>query len=244
MKNNNIVYGLRPIMEAVQAGKEIDKVLFQKGLKGEGFHNVFTLIKEQNIPYQFVPIEKLNKITRSNHQGMIAYISAVEYADIYTVLPTVFEQGKTPLFVLLDRITDVRNVGAIVRTAECAGVDAVIIPSRGGAQLNEDALKTSAGALNIVPVCRHDNLKDVLQYLKESGVQIVAASEKASENYFVPDYTLPTCIVMGNEYDGISPEYLRFCDRKVRIPLLGRIESLNVSVSCGVMLYEVVKQRL
>lgn len=241
--NSSIVFGIRPIIEAIKSGKEIEKVLMQPGLKGELFSELIKLIKQFNIPYQKVPVEKLNRITTKNHQGVIAFISPIEYNNIENLLPIIFEQGKIPLLLILDRVTDVRNFGAIARTAECAGVDAIIISDKGNAPVNADAIKTSAGALNIIPVCRTKNLKDTLQYLKNSGLTIFAATEKGNEFYYSNDFSTPCAIVMGSEEDGISGEYLKLCDKKIKIPIIGNISSLNVSVASGIIIYEALRQR-
>ncbi len=240
----NIVYGFRPILEAIDNGKTIDKVLFQKGLKGDLFKHLFIKVRENKIPFQYVPIEKLNKITRNNHQGALAYISSIEYQSVFDILPMVFDEGRVPLILILDKITDVRNIGAITRSAECAGVDAVVLPLKGGAQLNEDAVKSSCGAIFKVPICRHSNLVEVIRYCKDSGLQVVAVTEKAGNMHFEKDFKLPTCLIMGNEYEGIAWDYQRECDDAVKIPMVGTINSLNVSVATGIVLFEVVKQRL
>lgn len=243
-EKNILLFGIRPIIEAITTGKEIDKLFIQNGLAGETSQELRKAIQKYNIPFQYVPVEKLNRLTNKNHQGVVAYASVVAYQKIEQILPSVFEQGEIPLVLILDRVTDVRNFGAICRTAECSGVHAIIIPSRGAAQINGDAVKTSAGALNIIPICREHNLKETIDYLKESGLQIVACTEKSTEDYFSSDFSLPTAIIMGSEEDGISTEYLKKADKKVKIPLLGKIGSLNVSVAAGVILYEAVKQRL
>jgi 23S rRNA (guanosine2251-2'-O)-methyltransferase len=243
-ENDNMIFGLRPIIEALKSGKQIDKLLVQNGLKNELFGEMMSLLKKHNVVYQYVPVEKLNRLTSKNHQGVVGYISSIEYSKIEKVLPMVFDAGKTPLILILDRITDVRNFGAIARTAECAGVDAIIIPARGAAQINADAIKTSTGALHKIPVCKEDNLKDVIHYLRESGLQVIACTEKTTDMYYAQDYTLPVAIMMGSEEDGISPEFLKLADAHAKIPLMGKIGSLNVSVAAGVILYEAVKQRL
>lgn len=243
-EKESIIFGLRPIIEAVKAGKEIDKLLIQNGLKNELFGEMMSLLKKHNIVYQYVPLEKLNRLTTKNHQGVVGYISTIEYNKIEKILPLVFEAGKTPLILILDRITDVRNFGAIARTAECAGVDAIVIPNRGAAQINADAIKTSTGALHTIPVCREENLKDVIMFLRESGLQVIACTEKTNDNYYSLDFTLPVAIIMGSEENGISSEYLKLADSKAKIPLMGEIDSLNVSVATGIVLYEAVKQRL
>jgi 23S rRNA (guanosine2251-2'-O)-methyltransferase len=240
----NMIFGLRPIIEALRSGKEIDRLFVQAGLKNDLFGELMGLLKKHNVPFQYVPIEKLNRLTSKNHQGAVGYVSSIVYHKIENILPAIFEKGKTPLILILDRITDVRNFGAIARTAECSGVDAIIIPSRGAAQINADAIKTSTGALHKIPVCREENLKQTIEYLRESGLQVIACTEKAEENYYQLDFDLPVAIIVGSEEDGISPEYLRMSDSLAKIPLLGKIGSLNVSVATGVLLYEVVRQRI
>jgi len=243
-QNYNMTFGLRPIIEAIKSGKEIEKILIQNGLKGNIFPELNSLIKQYNIPYQNVPLEKLNRITSKNHQGVVAIISPIEYYNIENLLPTLFESGNTPLLVVLDKITDVRNFGAIARTAECAGVQAIIISEKGNAPVNADSIKTSAGALNKVPICRSKNIKETLIYLRNSGLTIFAATEKGNEYYFNQDYTVPCAIIMGNEEDGISGEYLKLCNKKIKIPLSGHISSLNVSVASGIILFEAIRQRM
>lgn len=239
----NLIYGLRPLLEAINSGKTIDKVLFQKGLQGELFKEVFFEVRRHKIPFQYVPQEKINRFTRRTHQGVIAFLSAIEYCNIYDILPAVFEAGRVPLLLMLDKITDVRNLGAIARSAECAGTDSIILPLNGGAQINEDAVKCSAGALHKIPVCRHSNLGEIIRYLQESGVAVIGVSEKAETTYYQKDFTLPTCLLLGNEYEGIAWDYLRLCDDTVRIPMMGTVGSLNVSVAAGITLFEIVKQR-
>ncbi len=238
-----IIYGLRPVIEAVTSGKEAEKVFIQKGLRSENFTELMRLLKERSIPYQFVPVEKLNRLTRKNHQGIVAYISPVVFFRIEDILPGIYERGRMPFVVVLDRITDVRNFGAILRTAECAGADAVIIPSKNSAQLNSGTVKSSAGAIFKVPICRSDNLKTTLGFLQQSGLKIVAATEKADQTCFEADFTGPLALLLGSEGEGISGEYLKKADMKVRIPMLGEIMSLNVSVAAGVLMYEAVRQR-
>jgi 23S rRNA (guanosine2251-2'-O)-methyltransferase len=241
---NTILYGLRAVKEAVSSGKEFDRVFVQKGLKSELFGELRVVLEENKIPYQFVPAEKLNRITNNrNHQGIVAFISHILYHRIEDVLPGIFEEGKTPLILVLDRITDVRNFGAICRTAECAGVQAVVIPTQGAAQVNGDAIKASAGALHNIPVCREPNLKVALDYLKESGLSLISITEKSDDYYPKADYTGPVALILGSEEDGISHEYLRKSDMRVKIPMAGKIESLNVSVAAGIVLFEAVKQR-
>ena len=240
----NIIYGFRPVMEALFHGKTIDKVLIQKGLKGPLFKDFFISVREHKVPFQYVPVEKINRLTKGNHQGVVAFMSAIEYQSIFDIVPTLYEKGKVPLLLILDKITDVRNIGAIARSAECSGVDAIILALKGGAQLNEDAVKSSAGALHKVPVCRHSNLVEVIEYLQDSGIEVCAVTEKAEKYFFNKDFSQPLCLLMGNEYEGISWDYLKKCNDSVRIPMTGTIESLNVSVATGIVLFEAVKQRL
>jgi len=243
-KHDNLVYGIHPLIETIKAGKEIDKVFIQKGLHGEQSAELFALLRECDIHYQHVPIEKLNRITRKNHQGVLAFVSAITYQPIEEIVQSLFEKGKNPLILILDRVTDVRNFGAIARTAECAGVHAILVPLMGSAQMNADAMKTSAGALNNIPVSRSRNLNESIDFLKNSGLQIVAATEKTEQNYYAVDFSLPTAIIMGSEEDGVSPAYLKKCNHKVMIPMQGSTESLNVSVAAGILIYEAVKQRI
>jgi 23S rRNA (guanosine2251-2'-O)-methyltransferase len=243
MKKETYIYGIRPSIEAIKAGKELEKIFLQNGLRGDGFHDLFNLIRELEIPYQFVPVEKLNRLSRQNHQGVISYVSEITYQLVEDLVPFVFEHGRIPLFLLLDRVTDVRNVGSIARTAECAGVDGLVLPARGSAQINSDAIKTSAGALYKLPVVRAQNLKDTIQFLKNSGLTIIAATEKSEKDYTSIDMNRPMALILGSEGEGISEEYLKLTDEVVRIPLLGEIESLNVSVAAGVILFEALRQR-
>jgi 23S rRNA (guanosine2251-2'-O)-methyltransferase len=243
MENSSIIFGTRAVIEAVSAGREIEKILIQKGLSNDLFHQLRQSVKGKNIPIQFVPPDKLKRLTDKNHQGVIAFITEINYYKTAELLPEVFEKGKIPLLLIVDRVTDVRNFGAIARTAECAGVDFIIVPMRGSAQIGGDAIKTSAGALHRIKVCREENLKETLEYLKESGVQLVACTEKTDAVVYDADLKLPTAVIMGSEEDGISGEYLKRSDVKVSIPMHGKIASLNVSVAAGIILYEVVRQR-
>ena len=244
MDRNEYIFGIRAVMEAIEAGKDIDKVLIKKDLQGELVGELFDLIHKYKIVTQRVPIERINKITRKIHQGVIAILSAVTYHSLENLVPQVYEEGMLPFIVVLDGITDVRNFGAISRTCECVGANAIVIPERGSVTVNADAIKTSAGALHYLPVCREKNVVSAVRFLKDNGYQIVAASEKAQISYTEADYTGPVAIVMGAEDIGISPEVLRLCDTMVSIPQFGNIGSLNVSVAAGVMMYEVVRQRL
>jgi len=207
------------------------------------FAELWKLVREKRINYKHVPLEKINRLTRKNHQGVFAFISPIDFHNIEDVIPKLYEEGKNPLVLVLDRITDVRNFGAIARTAECAGVDTILIPEQNAAAINADAIKTSAGALHKVTVCRTWNLKLALQFMKESGIQLIGCTEKTQDDMYKPDYTTPTAIIIGSEEDGVSPEFLKMCDARAKIPMKGKIASLNVSVATGVILYEAIRQR-
>jgi 23S rRNA (guanosine2251-2'-O)-methyltransferase len=239
-----MVFGIRAIIEAIKSGKEIESLYLQRGLTGGIILELRTLINDQEIGFQLVPIEKLNRLTTKNHQGAVAFISPISYDKIENIIPGIYEKGEVPLILILDGITDVRNFGAIARTAECAGVHALIVPAKGSAQINPDAIKTSAGALYKIPVCRHDSLFKTAKFLQESGLQLIACTEKTDDYLYQPDYTAPTAIVMGSEESGISVDLIRISDHLAKIPMYGEIESLNVSVSAGILLYEAVRQRL
>jgi 23S rRNA (guanosine2251-2'-O)-methyltransferase len=239
----DMIFGIRAVIEAIQAGKEIDKILMRRDMTTELSRELFSALKELTIPVQYVPLEKLNKMTMKNHQGVIAFISPVAYQQIEDIIPGIYEEGRMPFIVVLDGVTDVRNFGAIARTCECAGVDAIVIPTKGGAGINADAVKTSAGALLSIPVCRENNLGNALKFLVASGIKLVAASEKATKNYTEATLTEPVAFIMGSEDEGVSSDYLRLCDEIVSIPMLGSIDSLNVSVAAGVLIYEAVRQR-
>ena len=244
MKSKNSVFGIRPIIEVIKSGKTIDKLFIQKGLHNESFAILWKLVRQNRINYKHVPIEKLNRLTTKKHQGVFAFISPIDFHSIEDIVPSLYEEGKVPLILVLDRITDVRNFGAITRTAECSNVDCVIVPEQNSAAINSDAMKTSSGALNNVKICRVWNLKMTLQMLKDSGIQIVSCTEKTNNEIYNINYQIPTAVVLGSEENGISNEYLKLSNEKVKIPILGNIESLNVSVACGVVLYEIVRQRL
>jgi len=243
MKEKEMIFGIRAVIEAVEAGKDMDKVLVKRELSGELFLELQELLRRYEIPMQKVPVERIDRITRKNHQGVIAFTSAVTYQKLENVVPLLYEEGKTPLILVLDGVTDVRNFGAIARTCEVAGVDAIVIPERGSVSVNADAIKTSAGALHSIPVCREKSLKEAIVFLKNSGIKVVAATEKAASFYTETDFSVPAAIVMGAEDAGVAPEHLRICDELVRIPQSGTIQSLNVSVAAGVLIYEVVRQR-
>jgi 23S rRNA (guanosine2251-2'-O)-methyltransferase len=240
---SDFIFGTRSVIEAVLAGKEIDKILIRKNIESDLVGELFDVLKGKQIPVQRVPVEKLNRVTMKNHQGVVAFLSAVTYQHLEDIIPTLYEEGKVPFIMLLDGITDVRNLGAIARTCECAGVHAVVVPATNSAGINADAVKTSAGALHTLTVCREKNLREAILFLKNSGVHLIAATEKAVTDYTEADYSGPTAIVMGAEDTGVSPEHLRLCDELVRIPLYGKIASLNVSVAAGILIYEALKHR-
>ncbi|MGK9125545.1 23S rRNA (guanosine(2251)-2'-O)-methyltransferase RlmB [Olivibacter sp. SA151] len=243
-ESNQMVFGIRAVIEAIDSGKEIESLFIQRGLTGELFKELKDVLRNRNIGYQQVPIEKLDRITRKNHQGVIAVISPITYQKIEDVIPTIYEEGKVPLILILDGITDVRNFGAIARTAACAGVDALVVPNKGSAEINPDAIKTSAGALYKIAVCRHESLTQVIKFLQESGLQVVACTEKTGDTIYKPDFKSPTAIVMGAEDTGISDSIIRNADYLAKIPMFGDIASLNVSVSAGVIIYEAIRQRV
>jgi 23S rRNA (guanosine2251-2'-O)-methyltransferase len=242
-KSDRYIFGIHAVLEAVEAGKDVDKVLVKRGSGSDLLKKLLASLRSMEIPVQQVPVEKLNRVTGKNHQGVIAFLSEISYVDISSLLPSVFESGEDPLILMLDGVSDVRNFGAIARSAECAGVHAIVIPSAGSAAINADAIKTSAGALHRIPVCRHHRLSEVAKFLQESGLKLLAASEKASDSIHNADMTGPVAIVMGGEERGISNDMLRRADALVSIPMKGAIASLNVSVAAGVMLFEVLRQR-
>lgn len=242
-ESNQLVFGIRAVMEAIDSGKEIESLFIQRGLAGPLFQELKQQLRHHDISYQQVPVEKLNRITRKNHQGVIGVISPITYQRVEDVVPMIYEAGEVPLLLLLDQITDVRNMGAIARTASCAGVHAIVVPRKGSAEINPDAIKTSAGALYKITVCRQDSLAKTAKFLQESGIQVVVLTEKTERDIYVPDYTVPTAIVLGSEEYGVSDELIRLADHLAKIPLHGDIASLNVSVAAGVGVYEAVRQR-
>ncbi len=237
------IFGTRAVMEAIHAQKDIDKILVDKEVNNELIKELLALAKEERINVVRVPEAKLNRITRKNHQGVVAHMSAIQYASLDNVIDECFSKGVAPLILVLDRITDVRNFGAMARTADCAGVHAIVIPEKGSAQINSDAVKTSAGALNHLPVCRVKNLYYTVKDLKKMGLNVVSVTEKTDRLMYDADFSLPTALIMGSEEDGISQELMGVSDEFVKIPLSGNIDSLNVSVSAGVVVYEAIRQR-
>ena len=244
MEKEYQIFGIRTVIEAVLAGKTIDKVFVQKGLKSPLYQELKALLQKEQIATVQVPIEKLNRLTKKNHQGVIATLSPVEYHDFENLVISTVESGKMPLFLILDHLSDVRNFGAIIRTAECTGVSGIIIPKKGSVSITADTIKTSAGAVFRVPVCKVDNLRDAVYYLQGSGIKTVAATEKTEQLLYNVSMNEPLAIIMGSEDIGISPALLKLVDDKAKLPMTGEISSLNVSVACGVFLYEIVRQRM
>lgn len=243
IKEKDTIFGLRPVIEAIKAGKQIDRLLIRQGLQGPLYHELMTEVRKNNIVYQIVPVERIELITKKNHQGVLAWLSVIEYQHIENLLPMIFESGADPLFVALDGVSDVRNFGAIVRTSECLGAHGIIIPEKGSARITADAVKTSAGALHSFPVCREKSIVRSIEYLKESGVKIVCADEKSGIPATEATLTGPLVLIMGSEDKGISRELNALADHKIRIPMTGTIGSLNVSVAEGILLYEIIRQR-
>ncbi|MEZ0485350.1 23S rRNA (guanosine(2251)-2'-O)-methyltransferase RlmB [Fibrella aquatica] len=241
-ESDEIVYGIQTVIETLRSGQQIDKLYMEKELSNP---DIQALAYQNRVTIQRVPVEKLDRLTRKNHQGVVCLVAAVQYVKLSNVMADVHERGEVPFLLLLDRITDVRNFGGIARTAECAGVQCIVIPGKGSAAINSDAMKTSSGALNHISVCREFDLVDTIKFLQKSGVQVIACTEKSHRDLYAQttDVKGPLAIVMGSEDDGISPEILRAVDNHVKIPLLGQVGSLNVSVATGVVLYEVVRQR-
>jgi 23S rRNA (guanosine2251-2'-O)-methyltransferase len=242
-KEKDAIFGLRPVIEAIKAGKQIDRLLIKQGLQGPLYHELMTEVKNHNIVYQIVPVERIEIVTRKNHQGVLAWLSVIEYQYIANLLPMIYEQGQDPLIIALDGVSDVRNFGAIVRTAECLGAHGIIIPEKGSARITADAVKTSAGALHSFPVCREKSIVKSIEFLKDSGLKVICAVENSGTPAPVTPLTGPSVLVMGSEDKGISRELISLSDYQVRIPMTGKIGSLNVSVAAGILLYEIVRQR-
>ena len=243
MQKETKLYGLRAILEAIEADKSIDKIFLQKGLRGELFAELEKKIRKKGLNFSYVPVEKLNRLTPKNHQGVVAQISPISFYDLDALVTAVKETKEHPLFLVLDQLSDVRNFGAIIRTAECTGVDGIIIQKKGSAPINGDTIKTSAGAVFNIPICKVDHIKDALYYFQASDIKIIAATEKTDNSLYTTDFTKGCAIVMGSEGKGISPSVLKIVDAKAKLPMFGNIASLNVSVACGVFLYEAVRQR-
>ena len=243
MKNNDIVFGTRPVLEAINSGKTLEKLFIQKNLKKEILEKIKSKLSSKKINISYVPKEKLNRITKKNHQGIICYISPISYQPIEEIIQRVFEKGKDPFVIILDRITDTRNFGAISRVADASGVDAIIIPEKESAIITSDSIKTSAGAINYIPICKVKSLRSTANFLKESGLKLVSCTEKGDKKFYDADLTSPCCIILGSEKDGISNSLMDISDERLNIPMKGNVESLNVSSSASVILFEVVRQR-
>lgn len=238
-----LLIGIRPLIEAIEARRDIDKIYLQKNLQGSLFQELWSYLKEYQLPYVVVPKNRLDKFTRQNHQGVVAQVSSAPFQDIREIIHQVYERGETPLVVVLDRVSDVRNFGAIARTADAAGAHALLISTKNSAAVNEDAMKTSAGALQHLPLCRESNLNEAIQWLQDYGLRVVACSEKTQSIAFQADLNGPLALIFGSEDLGIAPERLALCDAIVKLPMFGQIASLNVSVAAGALLYQVVNQR-
>ena len=243
MEKETTIFGIRAVIEAIKSGKNIDKIFLQKGLRGELFTELEQLLKKERLNSSYVPVEKLNRLSKGNHQGAIAQIAPITFHEIEDLVTRVIESGKVPLFLLLDQLSDVRNFGAIVRTAECTGVSGIIIQKKGGAPVNGDAIKTSAGAIFKIPICKVDHIKDAVFHMQASGIKVIAATEKTDNTVYDVSFIEPCAIIMGSEGKGINPSVLKVSDERAKLPILGEIESLNVSVACGAFLYEAVRQR-
>ncbi len=244
MAKDNFIFGTRAVIEAANSDKQIEKVLITRSKDNELQNELLQVLRKYKILHQFVPFQKINRITKKNHQGVLAFISPVKFYDIEEITTRVFEEGKNPFIIVLDGVTDVRNFGAIVRTAECAGANAILVPEKGSAQINADAVKTSAGALHKLPICRTISLRKTLENLKNSGIKIISASEKAENNYYYSDFKVPVAIVVGAEDEGVSKPVISISDEFVKIPILGEIKSLNVSVAASILIYETIRQRI
>lgn len=243
MEKEHQIFGIRAIIEAIHTGKEIDKVFIQKDAQGDLMQELMKTMKKNNINFSYVPVEKLNRLTHNNHQGAVASIAPISFVSLETLVESVIESGKKPFFLILDQLSDARNFGAIIRTAECTGVDGIIVQKQGSAPVNGDTVKTSAGAVFNVPICKVDHIKDAIFYLQGSGIKTVAATEKTESNIYNIDFNQPVAIIMGSEDRGVNPSVLKIVDEKAKLPMFGTIGSLNVSVACGAFLYETVRQR-
>jgi 23S rRNA (guanosine2251-2'-O)-methyltransferase len=242
-KESDCIFGLRPVIEAIKAGRQIDRLLVKQGLQGPLYHELMIEVRQHNIVYQIVPLERIELVTRKNHQGVLAWLSLIEFQSISNLLPMIFEKGEDPLIVALDGVSDVRNFGAIVRSADCLGAHAVLIPEKGSARITADAIKTSAGALHSFPVCREKSILRSIEYLKESGLKVAAASEKSGMDLSKLNLKGPLVLIVGSEDKGISRELISVSDHQVSIPMTGDLGSLNVSVAAGILLYEIARQR-
>lgn len=244
MQKENLIYGIRAILEAIQAENSIDKVFIQKNVQGPLMQELLGMLKKEQINFSYVPLEKINKLTQGNHQGAVATISPIGFSTLEQIVEDALNKESRPFFLILDAISDARNFGAIIRTASCTGVDGIIIQKHGAAPVNADTIKTSAGGVFQVPICKVDHIKDAVYFLQASGIQTIAATEKADATIYETDLTTPLAVLMGSEDKGVNPSVLKIVDLKAKLPMQGEIASLNVSVACGAILYEVVRQRL
>ena len=243
LKESECIFGLRPVIEAIRSGKQLDRLLVRQGLQGALYHELMVEVKKHNIVYQIVPLERIELVTRKNHQGVLAWLSLVEYQKISNLLPMIFEKGEDPLIIALDGVSDIRNFGAIVRSADCLGAHAIVIPEKGSARITADAVKTSAGALHSFPVCREKSIIRTVEFLKESGLKVICAAEKSGKVASEAVMTGPLVLILGSEDRGIRSELTILADEQVKIPMTGNISSLNVSVAAGILLYEIMRQR-
>jgi 23S rRNA (guanosine2251-2'-O)-methyltransferase len=243
MEKAETIFGTRAVIEAIKAGREIEKIYIQSGLNNDLIKELINTAATHKAPYSFIPQVKLDRLSNKNHQGVVCVLSAVQYVPLENIIDKCYSEGREPFFLIVDRVTDVRNFGALARTAECAQVDAMIIADKGNAPITGDAMKTSAGALNHLPVCRVKDMKKTFQLLKDNGIQIIACTEKATDTIYQIDLNIPIAIILGSEEDGISPQMLKDADHLAKIPLMGSIESLNVSVAAGIVVYEKIRQR-
>ena len=243
MEKETKLYGIRAVLEALEAEKSVEKIFLQKGLKGDLFFKLEKKIRENNLSFSYVPVEKLNRLTQNNHQGVVATIAPISFYDLDELVTSIKKKKQNPIFIVLDQLSDVRNFGAIIRTAECTGVDGIVVQKSGSAPINGDTIKTSAGAVFNIPISKVDHIKDALYYFNASGIKTIAATEKSDKTIYDMDLNKGCAIIMGSEGKGVTPSVLKIVDEKARLPMYGKISSLNVSVACGVFLYEVVRQR-
>lgn len=243
MEKTQTIFGTRAVMEAVRSGREIEKIYVQAGLSNDLIKELISEAKHRGVPYSFIPQQKLNHLGSKNHQGVVCILASIQYSKLEDIIDKCYSEGKEPFLLVLDRITDVRNFGAIARTAECAGIDAIIIPEKGNAPITADAIKASSGALNHLPVCRATDMKKLVKQLQENGIKVIACTEKTNADIYSADFKSPVAIIMGSEEDGISPELLKAADQTVKIPLRGKVGSLNVSVAAGIAIYEAIRQK-
>jgi 23S rRNA (guanosine2251-2'-O)-methyltransferase len=243
VKQSSLIIGRQPLVEALQAGRGIDKILLQKNISGDNIQVIRQLAREQNVPIQVVPPEKLNGLSKANHQGVLAFVARVQYMDLQQVIDHVVSAGEAPLFLMLDGVTDVRNIGAIARSAVCCGAQAIIIPDKGVGALNEEAMKSSAGALELIHICRVNSLLKAVDTLHLNGIKVFTSEMRAEEKVYELPFTDPCCVIMGDEGKGVQPYLAKAADHFFKIPMATQFDSFNVSVASGIILYEAMKQR-